>query len=95
MFTKCDMCQNQVLIRNFTEHLFYECIAANQVKKCPRCKMPIKRFYKEHVKAKKCQPAGDPGLVQRCPLCLEDIPKGGIGWKDHLIHQGCRRNIKK
>jgi len=47
------------------------------------------------VKANKCPLRADPEEFQRCPLCLDDIDTGIEGWKEHLIMQGCRKNIKK
>ncbi len=49
--------------------------------------------YDQHVQEKICNPAKNPTLANRCPLCHTDItPAGKVGWDKHLLQIGCMYN---
>jgi len=62
-------------------------------KKCPRCKQAIHvDVYEQHSNEMNCLIAKPESEANRCPLCGTDTGPGVIGWKRHLVYEGCPNN---
>lgn len=93
MLTLCTMCEQVVEIACLNSHLLEECDFKKSFRKCPRCKEAIhSNNYKQHTDEMACLPNKPTNVSNRCPLCHTDIMPGEIGWKNHLISEGCPNN---
>ncbi len=91
MLNQCFKCGNIVEISGLNKHYLTECPQKKQFKQCPICKEAVLiKDYDKHVSDKFCNQAKSPTMVNRCPLCHNDVtPAGKVGWETHLVHQGC------
>ena len=95
MLNLCQMCEQVVEISCLNSHLLEECDFKKSFKKCPRCKEAIhSNNYKQHTDEMACLPNKPGNVANRCPLCHTDIIPGEMGWKNHLISEGCPNNEK-
>lgn len=93
MLTLCQMCEQVVEISCLNTHLLEECDFKKSFRKCPRCKEAIhSNNYKQHTDEMACLPNKPLNVANRCPLCHSDIMPGEMGWKSHLISEGCPNN---
>lgn len=93
MLIVCNLCGQVIEISSLSSHLLDECEYRSTNRKCPRCREAIHVIeFKNHTEEMTCLPCKPAELANRCPLCHEDIPPGELGWKRHLIHEGCPNN---
>lgn len=93
MLAICQMCEQVVEISCLNSHLLDECDFKKSFRKCPRCKEAIHaNNYKQHTEEMACLPNKPANVANRCALCHSDIMPGEIGWKNHLISEGCPNN---
>ena len=93
MLSLCSSCKATVQIADFNNHLLEECESKKSYRKCPRCKEAVHvSEYKQHTEEMSCLQGSPLSVAQRCPLCHQDIPPGDLGWKRHLISEGCPNN---
>lgn len=93
MLNLCQMCEQVVEISCLNSHLLEECDFKKSFRKCPRCKEAIHaNNYKQHTDEMACLPNKPTNVANRCPLCHTDIMSGDLGWKNHLISEGCPNN---
>ena len=93
MLNLCQMCEQVVEISCLNSHLLEECDFKKSFRKCPRCKEAIhSNNYKQHSDEMACLPNKATNVANRCPLCHTDIMPGDMGWKSHLISEGCPNN---
>lgn len=60
---------------------------------CPRCKESVRtEIFEQHVQEMNCLISKPESDANRCPLCHLDIGPGPIGWKRHLVYEGCPNN---
>ena len=90
MLITCEGCGQIVEIPQLNNHLLEECELRRYMRRCPRCKEPVHtEDYKQHTEEMSCLQSQQPTRANRCPLCHMDIPPGEMGWKQHLLVQGC------
>ena len=93
MLTTCPNCAQIVEISTLNGHVLDECEMAKVMRKCPRCKEAIHMDeFKQHTDEMSCNQFVPPDQANRCPLCHQDIKPGEIGWKSHLLYEGCPNN---
>lgn len=93
MLNLCQMCEQVVEISCLNGHLLEECDFKKSFRRCPRCKEAIhSNNYKQHTDEMACLPNKPTNVANRCPLCHTDIMPGEMGWKNHLISEGCPNN---
>lgn len=93
MLTNCDLCNQVIPVEQLNQHKLEICTKKAEVRMDPRCGQAIHiSKYNDHVEEMSCLPLQDPNVANRCPLCKEDIPPGPMGWKQHLISDGCPNN---
>lgn len=93
MLTICEMCEQVVEISCLNSHLLEECDFKKSFRRCPRCKEAIHaNNYKQHTEEMACLQNKPANVANRCALCHSDIMPGELGWKNHLISEGCPNN---
>jgi len=93
MLTTCVNCAQIVEVAQLNKHLLDECDNKKIMRRCPRCKEAIPmEEYKQHTKEMSCSQALPLTKANRCPLCHQDIAAGEIGWRKHLLTEGCPNN---
>lgn len=93
MLATCEHCAQIEEISQLNKHMLEECDNKKAVRKCPRCKEAVHMDeYKQHTEEMSCQVQQPPSKANRCPLCHQDIPPGDLGWRKHLLNDGCPNN---
>ena len=93
MLSVCQACNQTIQISDLNQHLLEECEHKRGFRKCPRCKEAIPTSeFKQHTDEMSCLQSSPLSVAQRCPLCHQDIPPDEMGWKRHLISEGCPNN---
>ena len=77
---------------SFTCSIAVECDAKDQFKKCETCFDAVRTHdYSKHKLQEHCKRSFD-GNEKKCPLChyvVVVMSIEEIGWKKHLLEQGC------
>uniref|UniRef100_A0A7I4Y784 TOG domain-containing protein n=1 Tax=Haemonchus contortus TaxID=6289 RepID=A0A7I4Y784_HAECO len=93
-FTKCEGCNQVVLVMSLASHRRNDCLVRGNYRTCPRCGESIERSsFHRHVGRKDCRPVGS--YATKCPLCAALVPSDDEeSWKKHLTMQ-CKHNPRR
>ncbi|WKX97735.1 hypothetical protein Q1695_013423 [Nippostrongylus brasiliensis] len=94
LFTKCNDCNQVIMVSSLATHRRSECRSRNNYRTCPRCGESVERsMFHRHVGRKDCRPTAS--YAAKCPLCAAHIsPDNDEQWRRHLTVQ-CKENPRR